>query len=144
MYSNRISFLIAASAFFTTSFSAPVDSILPLSKRQSSTPRLVQYVQTFHTESSSTDHLSLLPLLNENTGVTHVILAALHIDGPNGNITLNDNNPNSTYYDDTWSEAATLQQNGIKINVMIGGEDKGSYNGALCNADDGSVVSDTL
>ena len=111
----------------------------PLSKRQGSVPRLVQYVQSQYRENNESARLSITPLLD--TGVTHVILAAMHQNSSPGNLTLNDNEINSTYYKRTWSEAATLQQNGIKIMVMLGGSAPGSYNGTTCNAD-GSINDD--
>ncbi|KAK3058792.1 hypothetical protein LTR09_000357 [Extremus antarcticus] len=89
-----------------------------------------------HTEDT---HLSLLPLIQQNTGITHVILAALHINGPDGDITLNDDNPNSTTYDRTWDEAAQLQKAGVKIMVMMGGAATGSYAGRLCASSDSSI-----
>lgn len=86
--------------------------------------RTVVYVQTF-TYSNGTQ-LSLLPLINEETHVTHVNLAALHINGP-GDITLNDNHPNDTYYDFLWPQVKQLQDAGIKVSIMMGGAAKGTY-----------------
>lgn len=106
----------------------PCVSALPttLERRDAySAPRLVNYVQTFH--DTSGNPLSLLPLLNEKTSITHVNLAALHInDDPNG-ITLNDNNPNSSYWDSIWSDVKQLQNGGIKVLFMLGGAAAGSY-----------------
>ncbi|KAK5160967.1 hypothetical protein LTS14_000761 [Recurvomyces mirabilis] len=54
-------------------------------------------------------------------------MAALHInDDPNG-MTLNDVNPNSTYWDPVWSNVTTLQAGGIKVLMMMGGAAAGSY-----------------
>ena len=113
----------------------PVMSLrIPILDRQAaSTPRLVTYVQTFHDKNNQP--LSLLPLLNEKTGVTHVILASLHLnDGP-GNIALNDNPPNSSIFDQVWSDVKTLQQNGIKVMALLGGAAQGSYQ-RLSGSDD--------
>ncbi|KAK5110466.1 hypothetical protein LTR62_005817 [Meristemomyces frigidus] len=88
-------------------------------------PRLVNYVQTFHDVDGNP--LDLTKLLSENTQITHVNLAALHInDDPNG-ITLNDVNPNSTYWDTVWSNVTALQNGGIKVLMMMGGAAPGSY-----------------
>lgn len=133
--------LIWTLAFINTANSLPlVAELFPQPvKRADSVPRLLQYVQTFHPQNNDDGHLSLLPLLSKQTRVSHVILAALHINGPNGDITLNDNNPNSTTYQKTWKEAATIQQAGVKVLVMMGGAAQGSYAGRLCSKSDSSV-----
>jgi hypothetical protein len=64
------------------------------------------------------------------------------VNGPDGNITLNDDSPNSTVYTKTWSEAATLQDNGVKVMVMMGGAAQGSFDGRLCNKQTGEVQDD--
>jgi hypothetical protein len=63
----------------------------------SQTPRLVLYVQNGAYVNG--EPLSLLPLLEENTLVTHIIVASFHINRTPGDITLNDDPPNSTKYD---------------------------------------------
>ena len=88
-------------------------------------PRLVNYVQTFHDVNNQP--FSLLPLLNQKTGITHVNLAALHINSDPSGITLNDNNPNSSYWNSVWSDVKQLQSGGIKVLFMIGGAAAGSY-----------------
>lgn len=148
MYNASFASLTGAFAFMNAALTHPTGLIESLLKQpnhepshqSNAVPRLIQYVQTFHPEDEENGHLSLLPLLSRDTGITHVILAALHINGPDGNITLNDVSPNSTYYDKTWSEVAVLQDTGINVMVMMGGAAQGSYDGRLCNAEDGSVV----
>ncbi|KAE9374893.1 glycoside hydrolase family 18 protein [Stipitochalara longipes BDJ] len=83
------------------------------------------YVQTFTTPDKRP--LSLLPLLQHETKVTHVILAAIHLLAEPGNITLNDNPFEAPMYDTIWDEVKTLQQNGIKVMVLLGGAAAGSY-----------------
>ena len=141
MLNSSFSTIFTFLSIANTALSFPIigELLSPHEKRADTVPRLLQYVQTFHPNGNDNGHLSLLPLLKKSTRVTHVILAALHINGPNGDITLNDNNPNSTYYDATWSEAATLQKNGIKVMVMMGGAAQGSYAGRLCSKTDSSV-----
>ncbi|OAL52614.1 glycoside hydrolase [Pyrenochaeta sp. DS3sAY3a] len=88
-------------------------------------PRLIVYHQTFH--DSEGNYHSLLPLLTNNTGVTHVIVAAIHLnDGP-GDITLNDHRPDDKRYDQLWGEVKWLQGSGVKVLGMLGGAAKGSY-----------------
>jgi hypothetical protein len=98
-------------------------------------PRLIVYHQTFH--DSQGNYHSLLPLLTNNTGVTHVIVAAIHLnDGP-GNITLNDHRPDDKRYDQLWGEVAWLQGSGVKVLGMLGGAAKGSFE--KLSGDDESV-----
>lgn len=141
LFNASFASLISTLAFINSAHSLPVvsDLIPQPVKRADSLPRLIQYVQTFHPQNDDNGHLSLLPFLNRQTRVSHVILAALHINGINGEITLNDDNPNSTVYQKTWNEAATLQKSGIKVMVMMGGAAQGSYAGRLCSKSDGSV-----
>ncbi|KAK5174551.1 uncharacterized protein LTR77_001632 [Saxophila tyrrhenica] len=140
MLNSSFTSFFATLAFINTALSLPVTDLLPPPvKRADTTPRLIQYVQTFHPADDEDAHLSILPLLNKDTGITHVILAALHINGPDGNITLNDENPNATTFDRTWEEAATLQQNGVKVMVMMGGAATGSYDGRLCSTNGRSI-----
>lgn len=120
-----------ASALPTTPQNAPV-----ICGRQGSpTPRLATYVQTFH--DTSGNPLSLLPLRDSMTGVTHVILAALHINQTPGDIHLNDNPVNDPVFDSAWSDVKSLQASGIKAMVMLGGAAPGSY--ANLAGDDASV-----
>lgn len=144
MFNTSLASIAAAFAFINSAWTLPTVELLSggSASPQDSTPRLIQYVQTFHPENNKNGHLSLLPLIQQNTGVTHVILAAMHINGPNGNITLNDDSPNSTIYDRTWSEAATLQNNGVEVMVMVGGAAQGSFAGSLCDNQTGAVQDD--
>lgn len=88
-------------------------------------PRLVAYIQTF--KSVDGGPLSLLPLLNEHTGVTHVLLSAVHLNDQPGDITLNNDHPNNTMYDTLWSEVKQLQAGGIKVMMMLGGAARGTF-----------------
>lgn len=98
---------------------------LETSASSDSTPRNVIYVQTFQYKNGT--QLSLLPLLQQDTKVTHVILAALHINQNPGDITLNDHPPSDSYYDFLWPEVKQLQQSGVKVMMMMGGAAVGSY-----------------
>ena len=105
----------------TDSAMTPNAKLLP----PSTGPRLIVYHQTFH-DANGTYH-SLLPLLTNNTGITHVIVAAIHLnDGP-GNITLNDHRPDDKRFDQLWGEVNWLQGSGVKVLGMLGGAAKGSY-----------------
>lgn len=88
-------------------------------------PRIVCYCQTYHRENG--DYVSILPLLWKSTGVTHVIVAAIHLNDPPGNITLNDDPPRAPKFASLWREVRTLQEGGIKVLGMLGGAARGSF-----------------
>lgn len=83
------------------------------------------YVQTFKTPDNQP--LSLLPLLTHQTGVTHVILASIHLQKQPGMITLNDDPPEAPIYDKIWEEMKVLQQHSIKVMAMLGGAAPGTF-----------------
>lgn len=88
-------------------------------------PRLIVYHQTIHDPDGN--YNSLLPLLTNNTGITHIIVAAIHLnDGP-GNITLNDHRPDDKRHDQLWGEVKWVQGSGVKVLGMLGGAAKGSF-----------------
>lgn len=69
----------------------------------------------------------MLPLIRNNTGVTHVIIAAFHLNTPPENITLNDDPPDSAVYDPLWAEVPQVKQEGVKVMGMLGGAARGSF-----------------
>ncbi|CAI6331823.1 unnamed protein product [Periconia digitata] len=88
-------------------------------------PRLIVYHQTIHDPAGN--YHSLLPLLTNNTGITHIIVAAIHLnDGP-GNITLNDHRPDDKRHDQLWGEVKWVQACGVKVLGMLGGAAQGSF-----------------
>jgi hypothetical protein len=60
------------------------------------------YVQTFTTKDNKP--LSLLPLLEKHTRVTHVILVAVHLHEMPGEIRLNDDPFDARKYEEVWKE----------------------------------------
>lgn len=90
-------------------------------------PRIVYYYQThFH----HGKHISVLPILQHNTGVTHVIVAAIHINDPKspaGHISLNDHPFDDPKNIIIWRELHLLQVAGIRVLGMLGGAAQGSY-----------------
>ena len=68
--------------------------------------------------------MSLLPLLD--TGVTHVIIAPIHISSRDG-ISLNDDRYNDPKNEPLWTEVRTLQRNGVKVLGMLSGAHQGSF-----------------
>lgn len=78
--------------------------------------RNIVYIQTFS--------VSLLPLIG--SGITHIILASLHINRP-GVLVLNDDPPDSYKFNQLWSDVVALQNSGITVMAMLGGAGVGSY-----------------
>ncbi|MCJ1471408.1 hypothetical protein MMC13_000047 [Lambiella insularis] len=87
-------------------------------------PRIVCYHQTHYRDGK---YVSFLPLLTRETGATHVILAAIHLNQSVGNITLNDDPYKSAKYHPLWAEVQQLQNGGIKVLGMLGGAHQGSF-----------------
>ncbi|MCJ1280718.1 hypothetical protein MMC26_000035 [Xylographa opegraphella] len=94
------------------------------STSSSSKPRIVCYHQTHYHDGK---YVSILPLITHKTGATHVIVAAIHLNQPAGNITLNDDPYKATKYDLLWAETRKLQESGIKVLGMLGGAHQGSF-----------------
>ena len=69
----------------------------------------------------------MLPLLTESTGITHVILAAIHLNSTPGHITLNDEPPSADKHISVWDEKLILQHAGIKVLGMLGGAAQGTF-----------------
>jgi hypothetical protein len=88
-------------------------------------PRLVMYVQTFTTKDNRP--LSLLPLLEHQTRVTHIILASAHLHESPGEIRLNDDPFDAGKYDHVWKEVKILQEAGVKVSILLGGAAAGTY-----------------
>ncbi|KAL9062477.1 MAG: hypothetical protein Q9157_008887 [Trypethelium eluteriae] len=87
--------------------------------------RVITYAQARHDEYGN--EISLLPLLTNSTGITHVIVAAIHLNEGPGNIHLNDDPPEHPKYKQLWGEVRWLQGAGIGVLGMLGGAAKGSY-----------------
>ncbi|KAK3299349.1 glycoside hydrolase family 18 protein [Chaetomium fimeti] len=89
-------------------------------------PRLITYYQTHHTPSGTP--ISILPLLQQpNITLTHVILAAIHINEDPAALTLNDHPPSHERFTTLWAELRVLQASGVKVLGMLGGAAPGSY-----------------
>ena len=121
---------------FSCVFSYVTPSGLP-SKRQSAPAmpplRNVMYVQSLWislpSNGSNGTHISLLPLIQHDTQVTHIIIAELSLDKTNASdITLNGYPPKSTIYDWLWSETSQLQAAGVQVMLMLGGAGSVAFN----------------
>ncbi|KAI1098414.1 glycoside hydrolase family 18 protein [Jackrogersella minutella] len=89
-------------------------------------PRIIVYYQTTHDPDGK--HISILPLITKpGISLTHIIVAAIHInDDPNG-LTLNDHAPSDPRFTTMWAEMRIAQASDIKVMGMLGGAAKGSY-----------------
>ncbi|KAK5162764.1 uncharacterized protein LTR77_011195 [Saxophila tyrrhenica] len=99
-------------------------------------PRLILYHQTHH-HPNHDQPVSLLPFITNPTGVTHLILAAVHLNSTPGDLTLNDNPPSHPKFATLWSEVAWLRATGIKCLAMLGGAAKGTFT-RLATEDEGA------
>lgn len=88
---------------------------------------IIVYHQTHYIGPPPQEYVSLLPLLEECPGVTHVILAAIHINDNPAHLTLNDDLWSHEKNDFVWQEMQVLQSSGIKVLGMLGGAAKGSF-----------------
>ncbi|KAI0835285.1 glycoside hydrolase family 18 protein [Hypoxylon sp. FL0890] len=89
-------------------------------------PRIIVYYQTTHDPNGNL--ISILPLITQpDISLTHLIVAAIHInEDPNG-LTLNDHVPSDPRYTTMWAEMRIAQASDIKVLGMLGGAAKGSY-----------------
>ena len=86
-------------------------------------PRIIYYHQTQYTNDK---YVSILPVVKPSTGVTHVIIAAIHLNAPD-KIALNNDLYDSSKFIPLWDEVRQLQAAGIKVLGMLGGAAQGSY-----------------
>lgn len=90
--------------------------------------RVVCYHQTHYNRNG--EYVSILPLLTEPTdfiGISHLIIAAIHLNDAPGDITLNDDPPNASKNAKLWEEVQIFQDVGIKVLGMVGGAAQGSF-----------------
>lgn len=116
---------ILAATLACSSLCQPALSLPTVEKRDNTdTPRNVLYVQTF--TDSNNNFYNLTDLVSQSTGITHVILASLHLDSPT-ELNLNDNDITSDYWDPLWPMVSSLQSAGVKVMLMMGGAAAGSW-----------------
>jgi hypothetical protein len=98
----------------------------PLPASSNPLPRLITYYQTHHDPAGN--FISILPLITQpGIAITHVILAAIHINDDPQNLTLNDHRPDHPRFQTLWAELRILQASGVRVMGMLGGAAKGSY-----------------
>jgi chitinase len=87
--------------------------------------RLILYHQTIVADNHG--YISIRPLIENHTSITHVILAAFHINDTPGDITLNNDPPDAPLHAPLWAEVPAIQAAGVKIMGMLGGAAPGSF-----------------
>ena len=90
-------------------------------------PRIITYYQTHH-DGDTGKHISVLPLLRQpGIQLTHLILAAIHLNSDPDKMTLNDHHPSHERFDTLWAEMRILQASGVKVLGMLGGAARGTF-----------------
>lgn len=101
-------------------------------------PRIITYYQTHHSHDGKS--ISALPLITQpGIRLTHLILAAIHINGDPHAITLNDHPPSHPRFHTLWAEMRILQASGVRVLGMLGGAAKGTFAVDRLGSDDDAV-----
>jgi len=83
-----------------------------------------QYDNTLAPNSPFGHYVTPLPLI---TLITHLLLAAFHINFQDQSVHLNDDVPEAPIFTQMWSDIAVMQSTGIKVIGMLGGAAPGTY-----------------
>ncbi|KAI9933316.1 hypothetical protein ASPWEDRAFT_30160 [Aspergillus wentii DTO 134E9] len=97
---------------------------MPPVSGQLSRHRVVCYHQTIR---DGGQYVSMLPLVENNTGITHIIIAAFHLNTDPGHITLNNDPPEKELHDALWAEVPLVKEAGVKVMGMLGGAAPGTF-----------------
>lgn len=87
--------------------------------------RTVVYYQTQYSNGSTGTYVSPKPLIDRNTGVTDILVAAIHLN-ENKIVHLNDHPPSHSRYTQMWRDLAAVQARGVNVIGMVGGAAPGS------------------
>lgn len=119
--------LLVVSAFGTptTIVISQHPSMPPINRCILERRRVICYRQTFFSDQGA--YMSMLPLVHKGTGITHLIMAAIHLNEQPGHITLNDDSPSDTKFNLLWAEVKEMQDSGLRIMGMLGGAARGSF-----------------
>src|SRR5437763_4173467 len=85
--------------------------------------RVIVYYQTIFNGST---YVSPLTLTSHNTGVTDVLVGAIHLDA-NSVVHLNDDPPSAAKFTQMWRDLATLRGQGVHTLAFVGGAAQGSF-----------------
>lgn len=90
-------------------------------------PKVVCYHQTHYRNGEFVSALPLITEAEDEVGITHLIIAAIHLNETPGDITLNDDPPDAPKYDVLWSEVEVFQDVGVPVLGMLGGAAQGTF-----------------
>ncbi|MBP2336070.1 chitinase [Saccharothrix coeruleofusca] len=99
---------------------------LPVAEVSAATTEPKRTVVYYQTQYRGSTYVSPKPLLDNNTGVTDVLVAALHLNG-DGTVHLNDHPPGHSRYAQMWTDLAAMRARGVRVSVMVGGAAQGSF-----------------
>ena len=86
------------------------------------TPRVVTYFAYFHTEQNGGPYTPILPILDEKSGITDVLLFVCDLHDNEPYLTVGGEAPdNTTFLGPLWNDTAILQANGINVLASFGG-----------------------
>ncbi|TWD73237.1 glycosyl hydrolase family 18 (putative chitinase) [Kribbella amoyensis] len=85
--------------------------------------RVVVYYQTQYVNGS---YVSPKPLTDNNTGVTDVLVGAIHLNG-DGTTHLNDHPPSDPRFTQMWTDLHAMQAQGVRVSAFVGGAAQGSF-----------------
>ncbi len=89
--------------------------------------RVVVYYQTQYNNGT---YVSPLALTEHRTGVTDVLVSAVHlndVNGPYAPVHLNDDPPSAAKFDQMWRDLKAMQGQGVNVLAMVGGAAPGSH-----------------
>jgi chitinase len=107
--------LVVASAALTVSTASPASA--------AGGKRVVVYYQTQYNNGV---YVSPKPLTDNNTGVTDLIVGAIHLNA-DGSVHLNDDPPGAAKFTQMWADVAAMQSRGVHALGMVGGAAQGSF-----------------
>ncbi|KZZ95064.1 chitinase 3 [Ascosphaera apis ARSEF 7405] len=89
-------------------------------------PRIILYHQTIY-KNNGEDYVDLEFVFRANPGLTHLIIAAVHINEDPKKITLNDDPFDADKYVRFWVQLEDVRTSGVRVMAMIGGAAQGTF-----------------
>lgn len=86
--------------------------------------RTVLYYQTQYHQG---EYVSPLPMLQRQSGLSDLIVGAIHVNETPGEIRLNDDLPADAKFNQMWDELGTMQDAGVNVIGMLGGAARGTF-----------------
>ncbi|MFC0626917.1 discoidin domain-containing protein [Kribbella deserti] len=108
--------LTAPAAAVVSPAAAPVSAV-------ADSKRVVVYYQTQYLNNV---YVSPKPMTDNNTGVTDVLVGAIHLNS-DGSTHLNDHPPGDPRYNQMWTDLKAMQAKGVHVLGMVGGAAQGTF-----------------